>query len=144
MRHLLQGPAGALGDLISGARQLGQIDAALAAVLDPSVHAHVRAARLESGKLTLLADSPAWATRLRYLTPMLREQLDGGVAGALSQVHIAARPASTEREPERPERQAASLSGETATLLEQIADGIADDALSNAVRRVARHGQQRR
>ena len=140
VRTLLEGSTGALAELVAGARRLEDVDAALARVLDPAVRAHVRAIGLDAGILTLLADSPAWATRLRFLAPMLREELTG--IGPLERVAIVARPVSPERVAEQPVRQAASLSDETATLLESIADGIADAALSESVRRVARHRRQ--
>ncbi len=137
VRSLLAESTGGLAELVAAAGRLEQVDAALAEVLDPAVRAHVRAIGLDGGILTLLADSPAWATRLRFLAPMLREELAG--VGPLERVAIVARPVSPERVLEPPVRQAASLSEETATLLESIADGIADSALSESVRRVARH-----
>lgn len=57
------------------------------AVVGPEVAAHTRPERLRDGELLLVADSTAWATQLRLLTPTvmrrLREALGAGVVTSL-------------------------------------------------------------
>jgi hypothetical protein len=51
---------------VEHARFLQQLDARLRAALPDSLSQHVRVANLQDDRLVMLADSAAWATRLRY------------------------------------------------------------------------------
>jgi hypothetical protein len=55
-----------LSDLVERARFLRQLDAQLRAELPANLSAHVQVANLYDDRLVMLADSSAWATRLRY------------------------------------------------------------------------------
>jgi hypothetical protein len=149
--ELLRTPSGQLAGLMATARRLEAVERALDGILDPGVRDHVHAARLERGILTLLADSPAWATRLRYLAPVLREQLDGPLRETLTEVRIHARPIDRPidrsdsarahaQHPGAPPRQA-QLSADAAAVLESVAAATADPALRASLRRIARHGR---
>jgi hypothetical protein len=96
---------------------------------------HCVAAELDGPALRLLADSGSWATRLRYLARDLRESLraEDLIVSAV-EVRVLPPDARTERAAER----APVRSKSAATCLEQAADGIEDDALRAALRRLGR------
>jgi hypothetical protein len=56
---------------------LRRLDAVIQAAMPDELRAHWRIGRLTAGTLTLFADSPVWAARLRYLAPVLIERLAG-------------------------------------------------------------------
>jgi Dna[CI] antecedent DciA-like protein len=56
---------------------LRRLDAVIHAAMPDELRAHWRIGRLTAGTLTLFADSPVWAARLRYLAPVLIERLAG-------------------------------------------------------------------
>jgi hypothetical protein len=56
-----------LASLVERARLLGRLDRSIRSSLPPTLSSHVRVANLRGDCLVMLADSPTWATRLRYL-----------------------------------------------------------------------------
>lgn len=55
-----------LASLVEQARFLRQLDRSILAALPEPLSKHVRVANLRGDSLVMLADSPLWATRLRY------------------------------------------------------------------------------
>jgi len=92
-----------------------------------------RAAVLGPAGLTLYTDSPAWASRLRYLTPKLAERLPQGRRDV--RVRVLAIPAQKARET-RP-RKVRRLSEEDRRTLLEVADACSEPRLSAALRRLA-------
>ena len=66
---------GTVPDLIAHARQLQSLSTALRRCLPADAAPHVQVVRWSDGQVTVQADSTAWATRLRYLSPQLLRQL---------------------------------------------------------------------
>lgn len=64
-----------LGQIISKAQALSQLNEKMKAVLDEHFHARYQIASCENGVLTFLTDNAATATQLRYRTPELLSQL---------------------------------------------------------------------
>ena len=56
-----------LASLVERARFLRQLDRSIRAQLPETLSPHVQVANLRGDCLVMLADSPTWATRLRYL-----------------------------------------------------------------------------
>ncbi|MFV8835931.1 DciA family protein [Aquisalimonas sp.] len=65
-----RGPA---AGLYARAAQLRQWETRLLRELPPQARGHVRLARIGRDALVLVADSPEWRHRLRYLAPRLQE-----------------------------------------------------------------------
>lgn len=57
--------------LVKKAKCLSELNAILANYLDAGLCQHCTLANYAEGELTLLVDSPAWATRLRFILPNL-------------------------------------------------------------------------
>ncbi len=97
---------------------------------------HCLAVAMKERQLLIYADSPAWASRLRYLSRDLLNRLrqDGLVV-----VKITVR-VIIERHPHIPKQyHARHLSGKNAELILQMADDITDPELGAALRRLGRH-----
>jgi hypothetical protein len=119
--------------------QLRQINQLLTQYLDPVLLAHCQACSYELGELILLADSPAWATHIRYLAPDLRawlckqptlhklEQITCKVAPAKAQSAAVAKPPTEPR----------VLSTSLKTLLSGTATEISNPKLRAALLRLA-------
>ena len=99
--------------------------------------AHCVAATLEGTELTLLADSPAWATRLRYLGGDLRRRLRGRWRVEAVTVQVA-----PPRQPPAASGRRVVLSATAADAIAEAAAGIADPALRQALLRLSRHGRR--
>ena len=89
---LAEGKA-ALERLKSGAEAAGRTLAALQRALPPEVAGHVFGATLDpDGVLTVLVDSGAYATRLRFLLPDLLPSLGTALAGPVTRAVVRVRP----------------------------------------------------
>jgi hypothetical protein len=135
-----------IDELIETNPALRQLGAALAhrdellrrvrRALPRDIAPHCVAAELDGAALRLLADSGGWATRLRYLTRDLREALRAESL-VVSAVEVRVLPPDARTERAAGERAPIRSEG-AATCLEQAADGIGDDALRAAMRRLGR------
>ena len=125
-----------IGRLLEETRQQAEITEQIRRRLPESLRPHLVAARLHRGELLLYADSPAWSSRLRYLSRDLKRQLQGrgqGVRGL--RVRVALGNFTTPGKKARIRR----LSPANARLLEQTADHTTSPELAAALRRLARH-----
>lgn len=58
-----------------------------------AIAAHARPERLESGRLTVVVDDPAWATELRYHTARILDALNANPDdAAISELHLRVQP----------------------------------------------------
>ncbi len=128
------------GHLDQQGRDLALQDLVLARLPEP-LRAHCRAVKLTDGVLTLFLDSPAWATRARFLV----DQISGALARAdineiRTRVRLGGGPStkglvrSNPRAATRP-----GLSRETVEHLLRAADAMPDEALAKIFRRFAQH-----
>ena len=88
-------------------------------------------------RIALYADSPAWASRLRYLIPDLLDALASetpGIAEIRTRILLEDQRSRSSRS-----RQIRRLSIENGQLMLQTADSLSDPALSSAFRRLASH-----
>ncbi len=125
--------------LLDQGRRIARLNAALSRLLPAGLAGHCRVANLRDGILVLAADSPAWASRLRFhadkLLKSLNKECDLG-AGRVRTIVVPAAALPTRRPiPRKP------ISSHTARLIEQCADGIGDPALQAALRRLARRSR---
>ena len=109
------------------------------ALLEPALAHNCTGAILHGNVLSLLVESPVWASRLRYLAPQLQRQLKHqGLV--LQRIHV-----KIALQGHRPSRQryllARPLSRQNAQLLESTAEGMSDDRLKAALLRLSRHTQ---
>ena len=127
--QVLNTPAGRLGAVTAHARRLAEAARQLEGCLPAEVAAHCRLADLSSGRLVLAADTPAWATRLRYHTAEIRQKL-----GA-AECRVIVAPAEAGRTSPVPTPPV--MSDRAADTLESTAGAVDDPALAAALRRLA-------
>jgi len=127
--------------LIEQTRQLQSIAKLLFGCLDAESIAHIHVADLSNGKLLLHADSTAWATRLRYLSPQLLRCLQHSppLAG-LHHIEIRVVPLS---QPAPPVQQPSFMSASSAAIIDSNADSLSDSTLRAALKRLARRGRSK-
>jgi hypothetical protein len=114
-------------------RLLAQVHTLLA----QPARSHCISATLTEGKLSLTADTAAWATRLRYMAPDLTRGLaESGVIV----VKVRARPQSRGTQA-KTARRLSKLSPAVSDHLMMAADHIEDAGIATALRRLASRGQ---
>mgnify|MGYP003574253172 CR=1 FL=1 len=127
-------------------RQLGNRIAEQQSLLDrirqqlPSDLAkHCQAAVRDADQLALYTDSPAWASRLRYLGPALTSQLRAD-RRAIRKIRVRVLAIGSQGLPSTPVRKAKRLSEENRRMLLEVADGFPEPGLRAALRRLAGEG----
>jgi hypothetical protein len=106
-------------------------------LLPDPVGNHCLAAVMRDGQLTLLSDSSAWASRLRFASNNLLQQLrQRGMKCSRAKVKIVIQGHQAGRRRPRPARQ---LSPENGKLLRTTAEHIEDRDLREALLRLSRH-----
>lgn len=133
-----QSTLASLGDqLTCQAKLMQQVKACLTAPLDE----HIQAAVLKDQALTLFVNSPAWASRLRYLAPQLIRQLKQAgliIQEVRARIIPEAGMGMKSRQRHRP-----ILSEESAETLRSTAEGLEAGALREAMLRLSRHSQKK-
>jgi hypothetical protein len=136
VRQLLGSSLTPLGKLMAAGRRLAAANDALDAFLDEPLKGRVRVARASGETLTLVAESPAWSARVRYLTPQILDHLRSHLKNPrLRKVQIVTHPTEFPADP--PPRRRPQLSGRSAALLECVARTSDNEALASALRRLA-------
>jgi hypothetical protein len=82
-----------LSRLVVRAREAGELDARVRSLLPEELGTHVTGAVLHDDTVVILADSAAWATRIRFHAPELVERLAPRYDGAVTRVRVKVRPA---------------------------------------------------
>jgi hypothetical protein len=127
----------ALGEVVEEARSGDRILAALRRALPADLAAHLGAAHLRDATLIVVADGPAWATRLRFLEPELKAALDARTRRVVRRVAVrVGPPVSAPRASAPPASRPLSAAARAA--LESGAAGVTDPKLAAALRRLAR------
>lgn len=136
VRQLLGSPLSPLGRLVAAGRHQDAADAALQEFLEEPLKGRVRVARAGGETLTLVADSPAWSARVRYLTPQILDHLRSRLENPrLNRVQIVTRPTESPRP--APPRPRPRLSSRAAALLTCVARTSDNPALAAALERLA-------
>jgi hypothetical protein len=81
-----------LSRLVLRAREAGELDAQVRALLPESLAAHVTGAVLREETVVILVDSAAWASRLRFHATELVQSLGPRYDGAVTAVRVKVRP----------------------------------------------------
>lgn len=129
-----------LKQLKDQADHIAALDRRLKTCLSGPLAAHVRLATVRDGCLVMQADSPAWASELRFRTPEILAAV-GEQSGfeAIRSLRIRTRtdPEPAERVPEK-----ARLSEDAAATLRAHASSIEDPDVRAALLKIARHGKR--
>jgi hypothetical protein len=136
IRQLLGSSITPLGRLMAAGRRLANANDALDEFLDEPLKGRVSVARASGDTLTLVAESPAWSARVRYLTPQILDHLRSCLDNpGLNKVQIVTRPTELPNHP--PARPRPQLSSRSADLLECVARTTDNEALAGVLERLA-------
>ncbi len=125
-------------DLVARCQSIRRLTAELWAALPPEFKGHPVVVGCEAGTLSILVDSPAWATRLRFAEPQILRRFGGGDPPC-RRLKIIVRPGeSAPREAPQGDRRA-RLSRTSAQALRHLAETVDDPQLAQALRRLVRH-----
>ncbi|MDG4550578.1 MAG: DciA family protein [Candidatus Contendobacter sp.] len=136
--EILRRPRGKLGQLMAQADRLIQLSRIFYAYLPPYLRDHAVLIRLDPESWEVRADSAAWATRLRYVLPSIRQALGQQLDMTLPKPRIRVAPVAV---PPQSQRRRLTLTRRNAALLEATARGLTDPRLGAALRRLAAHGR---
>jgi hypothetical protein len=81
-----------LSQLVDRAREAGELASQVRGLLPDELSAHVTGAVLHEETVVILADSAAWASRIRFQAPGLVAQLAPRFDGAVAHVRVKVRP----------------------------------------------------
>jgi hypothetical protein len=136
VRQLLGSSLTPLGRLMAAGRRLDSANRALDEFLEEPLKGRVSVALAGRETLTLVAESPAWSARVRYLTPQILDHMRRRLENPrLSRVQIVTRPTETSASP--PPQRRARLSSRSADLIESVARASDNEALASALMRLA-------
>lgn len=136
LQKLLEANPQGVARLLAQTRELTALAEVMARGLSPHLLSHCRLANLRGGILVLQADSPVWASRLRYSLPALIEHLQGHGWPQVKEARVRVKPPLP---PALPGRRAV-MSDKTGTLLKTVAAACTDPEMAAAWRRLSRHG----
>jgi hypothetical protein len=127
--------------LLSRARALRELDERVHELIPAPLNDHCRILSLRDDILTLAADSPVWAARLRFHTTQLVKQLSDDQTVNLRTVRVCVRP--QERSAVTRSASGKSLiSKKNSHTLKQGARKVTDPELKAALERLASRGQK--
>ena len=133
---------GVLQRLHARSRMLRALDEALRRQLGSPLDRHCQLANLRADTVVLHVDSPAWSTRVRFLTPQLleffRHQRD---SAGVSQIKIVVRLPRSHGRQRTASR--ARLSHEGASVIRALALATEESPLRQALLRLAENGEER-
>jgi hypothetical protein len=113
-------------------------------LLTPPLHDHCVWSVLNKGELILFTDSPAWASRLRYLSSNLQQQLrrEGlSIRRVLVKVSLSNKE-YLQKSGARNLRRANPISQSNAQLLRSIAQTVDDPSLKASLERLSKHAKE--
>lgn len=138
----LLAPGGsALAALVRRAEYQQRLASRLGEFLDRPLLDHIQVACGDDGVLVLVADTPVWGHRIRYLAPTILQQLQRDDP-RLRDVRIVVRPARSEPQ-HAPARTRRTLSRSCASMLERVAATCDNPALARVLARLSAHTRER-
>jgi len=136
---LLNGQRAGSSAVIEHARLLRRLTQLVRAELPAACAARCRVASVRDNVLVLATDSPAWSARLRFHGPDLVRTLKRRHGLDVRSTRILVVPPETSLAPRV--RQRSDISHKSATLLREVAAGLADPELKIALTRLANRGR---
>ena len=128
--------SGIARDLLSQAQDMQRLLTRVRKHLPSPLERHCRAALVKKRQLILFVDSPAWASRLRYYSRNLKSLL---LQENLRVERVSVRVLISHAPHKHQGKTTKKLSTDNASLIRQTAEGIGDEDLSAALKRLGSH-----
>ena len=133
-----------VADLVTKARFMGKLNQEFLKNLPTPINLHVQLAYINGSKLHVIADSPAWATKFRFMSSHLIPTLKKNIQyfQYLKEISVVARPINSKREKQE-KFQPRYLSNTAKGCLENMAEGLENKDLQQSLLRLANRHKQR-
>ena len=128
---------GSYASLLKRARILMALDTQIRELLPAPLKEHCRLLAVRNETLVLAAESPVWASRLRFHAPLLVKQLSRLRTVNLRTIRVRVRPSETSAAAPEPRRRANRCSAAAAAAIQQTALSVSDPELKTALLRLA-------
>lgn len=115
-----------------------ETDQALKDILPPEAAGQVQVADCSGRRLVVLVESAAWATRLRYQSAAISRQFEEKTGLLIDRIELRVRTRTVQSRPVVFNR---TLSENARRNLRDSAEGISDERLAEAIRRLAAAGK---
>lgn len=128
-----------VADLVTKARFMGKLNQEFLKNIPTPINLHVQLAYINGAKLHVIADTPAWATKFRFMSshilPTLRKNIQ--YFQYVKEISVSTRPLNTKKE-EIKTTSPRYISSEAKSCLENMANGLDNEDLQRSLRRLAK------
>ena len=133
-----------VADLVTKARFMGKLNQEFLKNIPGPINLHVQLAYINGTKLHVIADSPAWATKLRFMSSHIIPTLKKNIQyfQYVKEMSVSTRPINSKIEKRKVSRPR-YISSEARSCLENMAEGLDNKDLRQALLRLAKHHKQK-
>lgn len=133
-----------VADLVTKARFMGKLNQEFLKNVPAPVNLHVQLAYINGNKLHVIADSPAWATKLRFMSAHIIPTLKKNIQyfQYVKEMSVSTKPINLTTEKIRPAR-SRYISSEAKSCLENMAESLNNVNLQRSLRRLAKRHKQK-
>lgn len=126
-------------ELRQEAKKLEHMQMFISSFVDAELMKKITIGAVGTDFIVLIADSPAWAAKIRYIVPQILENLNARAEyAAVNTIRI--RTQKHDRPPPiLPTPHRLTLGSEAASALKETANSIEDDEIAKALKRLSRH-----
>jgi len=133
-----------VADLVTKARFMGKLNQEFLKNIPAPINLHVQLAYINGAKLYVIADSPAWATKFRFMSahiiPTLRKNIQ--YFQYVKEVSVSTRPIIT-NETKTKKTSSRYISSEAKSCLENMAESLDNADLKRSLMRLAKRHKQK-
>jgi len=129
-----------VADLVTKARFMGKLNQEFLKNIPSPINLHVQLAYINGTKLHVIADSPAWATKFRFMSSHIIPTLKKNIQyfQYVKEMSVSTRPINSKQEKRKVSRPR-YISSEAKRCLENMAEGLDNKDLRRALLRLAKH-----
>jgi len=128
--------------IIAKAKQISQVNLIVNQLLDHQLSEHVYASSTNNNQLTLVVDSPVWATRLRYIQNEIINGLKKfTISKNINRIVIKVRPMEFRPKQNKPIKRQMTISASSASQMQEELESISDTSLKKSLKRILRHAK---
>jgi len=133
-----------VADLVTKARFMGKLNQEFLKNIPSPINLHVQLAHINGTKLHVIADSPAWATKFRFMSSHIIPTLKKNIQyfQYVKEMTVSARPVNSKKEKRKFSR-THHISSVAKSCLENMAEGLDNKDLQQSLLRLAKHHKQR-
>ena len=144
MYKYLNGKKDGVADLVTKARFMGKLNQEFLKNIPAPVNLHIQLAYINGSKLYVIADSPAWATKFRFMSSHIIPTLKKNIQyfQYVKEILISTRPINS-RTRKAKENRPRAISHEAKSCLENMAESLDNVDLQRSMLRLAKRHKQK-